>query len=278
MDNAPRTPAAPAAAPGPFASFVRFVVCGGGVGVLSSFAVTLLAVSMPWGLANAVITVASTVLCTELHARFTFGAGRRAGRREHWQSAGSAAAAYVVTCAAMLLLHLVQSSPSALTEQIVYLGASGLAGLGRFLVLRLFVFAAGRREDSVRGEDSGRVTAPVREYVVPVGVGVAGRHGFSGLRPSFPGVGHPAAVLTARRLCPPSAQPRPRRSRVEDRAGVVVGRQSHAHGVAGNRPRSCTAGQRHAPDRSRATTALKSRTPWVEPGSVSVSSRTRRRR
>ena len=271
MDNAPRTPAAPAAAPGPFASFVRFVVCGGGVGVLSSFAVTLLAVSMPWGLANAVITVASTVLCTELHARFTFGAGRRAGRREHWQSAGSAAAAYVMTCAAMLLLHLVQSSPSALTEQIVYLGASGLAGLGRFLVLRLFVFAAGRREDSVRGEDSGRVTAPVREYVVPVGVGVAGR-------PSFPGVGHTTAVLTARRSCPPSAQPRPRRSRVEDRAGVVVGRQSHAHGVAGNRPRSCTAGQRHAPDRSRATTALKSRTPWVEPGSVSVSSRTRRRR
>lgn len=163
MDEASRTPAALAAptAPGPLASFARFVVCGGGVGVLSSFAVTLLALSMPWGLANAVITVASTLLCTELHARFTFGAGRRAGRREHWQSAGSAAVAYVVTCAAMFLLHLVQASPSALTEQIVYLSASGLAGLGRFLVLRLFVFATGRGTAA----GTGRATEPVRESV-----------------------------------------------------------------------------------------------------------------
>ncbi|WP_412180682.1 GtrA family protein [Streptomyces sp. ADMS] len=151
----------PPAAPGPLASFARFVLCGGGVGVLSSFAVTLLAVSMPWGLANAVITIASTLLCTELHARFSFGAGHRAGRREHWQSAGSAAVAYVVTCAAMVLLHLLQSSPSALTEQIVYLGAAGLAGVGRFVVLRLFVFATGS------GSGTGRVraTEPVRENV-----------------------------------------------------------------------------------------------------------------
>lgn len=213
MENTHRTPAAPTA-PGPFASFVRFVVCGGGVGVLSSFAVTLLALSMPWGLANAVITVASTVLCTELHARFTFGAGRRADRREHWQSAGSAAVAYVVTCAAMLLLHLIQSSPSALTEQIVYLGASALAGLGRFLVLRLVVFAGGRGDRGAKETGlgtasgpvtaNGLVTAPVREYVVPVGAGVGGRHG-------VPSGGHTTTALTARRLCPPSARPRPRR-------------------------------------------------------------------
>ncbi|MFJ2263762.1 hypothetical protein ACIOKD_36665 [Streptomyces sp. NPDC087844] len=131
------------AAPGAFVSFVRFVVCGGGVGVLSSGAVALLAGAMPWAVANAVITVASTVLCTELHALFTFGTGRRAGWRRHWQSAGSATAAYAVTSLAVLVLHLVQSSPGVLTEQTVYLGASGLAGVGRFLVLRLFVFAAG---------------------------------------------------------------------------------------------------------------------------------------
>lgn len=133
-----------AATPGPLASFARFVLCGGGVGLLSSGAVALLAATMPWTLANALITVASTILCTELHARFTFGAGRRAGWRQHWQSAGSATAAYIVTCVAMFALHLAQSSPSMLTEQIVYLGASGIAGTGRFLVLRLFVFAAGR--------------------------------------------------------------------------------------------------------------------------------------
>lgn len=144
---------------GPLASFVRFVVCGGGVGVLSSAAVPLLATLMPWAAANAVITVASTILCTELHALFTFGTGGRAGLRRHLQSAGSATAAYLVTCAAMLVLHVVQSSPSLVWEQAVYLGASGLAGIGRFLVLRLFVFAGGRKEAraTVRPVRSARV-------------------------------------------------------------------------------------------------------------------------
>lgn len=145
MDNAPQTLAAPAS-PGPLASFARFVLCGGGVGLLSSGAVALLADSMPWAVANAIITIASTLLCTELHARFTFATAHRPGWREHWQSAGSAAAAYVATTAAMSTLHLFQPSPGALTEQLVYLSASGLAGTGRFLVLRLCVFAAGRGE------------------------------------------------------------------------------------------------------------------------------------
>jgi len=131
-------------APGPFASFVRFVVCGGGVGVVASGAVALLAGAMPWVVANAVITLASTVLCTELHALFTFGTGKRAGWRRHWQSAGSAGAAYAVTSLAVFGLHAVQAAPGVLTEQLVYLGASGAAGVGRFLVLRMFVFAAGR--------------------------------------------------------------------------------------------------------------------------------------
>lgn len=148
LSSKPSTTGA-AAAPGPLASFARFVLCGGGVGLLSSGAVALLAVAMPWVLANALITVASTILCTELHARFTFGGGKRAGWRQHWQSAGSATAAYVVTCVAMFVLHLVQSSPGMLTEQIVYLSASGLAGIGRFLVLRLYVFAAGRSKSTV---------------------------------------------------------------------------------------------------------------------------------
>ncbi|MET7704151.1 GtrA family protein [Streptomyces sp. NPDC005485] len=135
---------------GPLASFARFVLCGGGVGVVSSGAVALTAEVMPWVMANALITIASTLLCTELHARFTFGAGRRAGWRQHWQSAGSATAAYAVTCAAMFVLHAVQASPGMLWEQTVYLGAAGLAGIGRFLVLRLYVFATDRPRATVR--------------------------------------------------------------------------------------------------------------------------------
>ncbi|MGW0828098.1 GtrA family protein [Streptomyces sp. NPDC002845] len=140
-------PSAPAP-PGPLASFVRFVVCGGGVGLASSAAVPLLATLMPWAAANALVTVASTILCTELHALFTFGAGRRPGRRQHLQSASSATAAYVATSAAVLALHAVQPSPDLLWEQTVYLTASGLAGIGRFLVLRLLVFTADRKTET----------------------------------------------------------------------------------------------------------------------------------
>ncbi|UUU19579.1 GtrA family protein [Streptomyces sp. DSM 40750] len=144
--------------PGPLASFTRFVLFGGGVGVASSTAVAGLAGLMPWTVANALITVASTLLSTELHARFTFGAGH-AGWRQHWQSAGSATAAYVVTSTAVLVLHLVQPSAGVLYEQVVYLTAAGLAGVGRFLVLRVFVFAGGRTRTTVRAMSP----APARE-------------------------------------------------------------------------------------------------------------------
>ncbi|OKI19868.1 hypothetical protein [Streptomyces sp. CB03911] len=134
------------AAPGAFTAFARFVLCGGAVGLASSFAVAALAARIPWILANALITALSTLLATELHARFTFGAGNRATRRQHAQSAGSAAAAYAVTCAAMLALHQLAATPGAVVEQTVYLTASALAGVARFAVLRLVVFARHRSQ------------------------------------------------------------------------------------------------------------------------------------
>ena len=144
-------------------TFVRFVLLGGGVGLASSAAVPPTATLMPWVVANALITVASTVLGTELHARFTFGTGRRAGWNQHVQSAGSAVVAYLVTSAAVLVLHVVAPSAGTRPEQMVYLAASGLAGAGRFVVLRLFVFArghtpraAGQRTESVQGHRSGQ--------------------------------------------------------------------------------------------------------------------------
>lgn len=137
------------AALNPVVSFLRFVILGGGVGVLSGLAVPLLAMTLPWAVSNALVTAASTLLCTELHARFTFGTGRRAGWREHWQSAGSATAAYLATTGAVYVLHLVKPAPGILSEQIVYLSASALAGLGRFALLRLYVFAT-RRDQMAR--------------------------------------------------------------------------------------------------------------------------------
>ncbi|THA87053.1 hypothetical protein [Streptomyces sp. A0592] len=130
--------------PGAISAFVRFVVCGGGVGLASGFAVGALASFVPWILANALITAVSTLLATELHARFTFGAGGRASRRQHAQSAGSAVAAYAVTCTAMLALRQLVAAPDPVLEQAVYLSASALAGVARFAVLRLVVFARSR--------------------------------------------------------------------------------------------------------------------------------------
>ncbi|MFJ4670742.1 GtrA family protein [Kitasatospora purpeofusca] len=132
---------------GGFVAFARFVVCGGGVGVVASFAVAALAgrlPQVPWILVNALVTAASTLLATELHARFTFGMGGRATWRQHVQSAGSAVAAYAVTSAAVLVLHQVVARPGAVAEQAVYLSASALAGVARFAVLRLVVFARTR--------------------------------------------------------------------------------------------------------------------------------------
>ncbi len=152
------------AAPGAFTSFARFVLCGGGVGVASSFAVAGLATWLPWAIANALITVVSTLLATELHARFTFGAGGRATGRQHAQSAGSAADAYAVTCLAMLVLQQLVASPGALLEQVVYLSASALAGVARFAVLRLVVFARTHRSQTMAAVPVARTatkTVPV---------------------------------------------------------------------------------------------------------------------
>lgn len=160
------------AAPGAFTAFARFVLCGGGVGLASSFGVVALASWIPWVLANALVTVVSTLLATELHARFTFGAGRRATWRQHVQSAGSAAAAYGVTCVAMLLLQQLVAAPGAVLEQVVYLSASALAGVARFAVLRLVVFARNRSRATVTVRTARPVHATVARASVPADPGV----------------------------------------------------------------------------------------------------------
>ncbi|WP_419997347.1 hypothetical protein [Streptomyces boninensis] len=127
------------------AAFVRFVVCGGGVGLASSGALLLLDGRMSLVVANALVTVVSTLLATELHGRVSFRS-ERGGWGVHLQSALTVAVSYAFTTGALLALHAVQSAPSALVEQAVYLGSSALAGLGRFAVLRAVVFADRRTQ------------------------------------------------------------------------------------------------------------------------------------
>ncbi|WP_260695814.1 hypothetical protein [Streptomyces sp. IB201691-2A2] len=182
------------AAPGAFASFARFVFCGGGVGLASSFAVAALASWIPWGLANALITAVSTLLATELHARFTFGAGGRATWRQHVQSAGSAVGAFAVTCVAMFVLQQLVAAPGAVLEQVVYLSASALAGVARFAVLRLVVFARNRSQAAATVRTSRPVHATVIHTAAPADPAALHR-AFRARADRVPAALHPGPVL-----------------------------------------------------------------------------------
>ncbi|MEV4042700.1 hypothetical protein [Streptomyces sp. NPDC049744] len=176
------------ATPGALAAFARFVLCGGGLGLASSFAVAGLASWVPWALANALVTAASTLLGTELHARFTFGTGGRTTWRQHAQSAGSAGAAYAVTSVAMLVLHQVVAAPGAVFEQAVYLSASALTGVARFVILRVVVFA--RSQGVPSAPSSERCQSRSRRRMEAVNGGRNRSEGGSHLLVSFSSAPH----------------------------------------------------------------------------------------
>lgn len=136
------------------AAFTRFVVCGGGVGVASSGVLVLLHGRLPLAVANALVTVVSTVIATELHSRVSFRSGRR-GWGVHLQSGLTVAVSYAFTTGALFCLYAVRSDPSALVQQSVYLSASALAGIGRFALLRVVVFGE-RRESGSRDAVLGK--------------------------------------------------------------------------------------------------------------------------
>lgn len=140
MTNASTAAKAAATARGPVAAFIRFVVCGGGVTLAASGLLVLMTGLMPFLVANAVVTVVSTIVTTELHARVTFRSAER-GWGVHLKSAGTVAVSFLVTTAAMAVLHALAATPGVLAEQAVYLSACGLAGIGRFVALRVLVFA-----------------------------------------------------------------------------------------------------------------------------------------
>jgi putative flippase GtrA len=144
------------ASPGPISSFIRFVFFGGGVTLLGSWALVILSGRMDLMLANAIVSVFTTILATELHGRFSFQSDRR-GLNTHLQSAGTALLAYLVTTGAMLALDKFDPMAGVVISQAVYLTASGVAGLGRFLLLRLVVFASKAKTTPITGQAQAEV-------------------------------------------------------------------------------------------------------------------------
>ncbi|MFI6586794.1 hypothetical protein [Embleya sp. NPDC050493] len=157
---------------GTVAAFMRFVFFGGGTGLASSAVLVALSGHMSIVVANAVVTVVFTLLATELHSRFTFGAGRARGR-VHLQSAFSAGVSYLFTTGAMLTLHALQSAPGVLKEQAVYLTASGAAGIARFLFLRFVVTPKAVTVTVVPAVVSAGVDTPTVEPTVVAGTAAA---------------------------------------------------------------------------------------------------------
>jgi putative flippase GtrA len=131
-------------------AFVRFVVFGGGVTLLGSGALLLLGDRVPVALGNAAVTVATTLLATELHTRFTFRRGR-AGWSDHCASGLTVLLSYLFTTGALIGYDELRPGSGALLRQGVYLAASGAAGVARFLLLR-YVFARPNRTSRTRGE------------------------------------------------------------------------------------------------------------------------------
>ncbi|GAA1369820.1 hypothetical protein [Streptomyces beijiangensis] len=122
------------------AAFGRFAGLGSGVTLVSSAVLVLLSQSIPWMAANALTTLASTAVATELHARVSFGHGRP-GLAGHLKSAATIAVGWLATSAAVGALAALHPGAGLVLRQTVYLSATALVGIGRYLVLRLAVFA-----------------------------------------------------------------------------------------------------------------------------------------
>lgn len=206
------------AAPSAVAAFLRFVVCGGGVGLAAGGALMLLSGPMPMVVANILVTVVSTVIATELHSRISFRSARR-GWRVHLQSGLTVAVSYVFTTGALLVLHAAHSAPSAAVEQGVYLSASALAGVGRFALLRLVVFARpaagppGPPVTAARGAE-GRSPAPCPLASAPRPPAPASRPPVSASRPLPPVTCRPprrSGVIRPIRTVPGAGSRTPRR-------------------------------------------------------------------
>ncbi|MFD9820073.1 hypothetical protein [Streptomyces violascens] len=122
------------------AAFGRFAGLGSGVILAASVVLVLLERWIPWMAANTLTTVVSTVVATELHARVSFGHGRP-GWTGHLKSAVTMALGWLVTSAAVGSLAALRPGAGLVLQQTVYLSATALVGIGRYLVLRMAVFA-----------------------------------------------------------------------------------------------------------------------------------------
>ncbi|RJL26456.1 glycosyltransferase [Bailinhaonella thermotolerans] len=136
------------------------------VGALSTVAhlglFLLLGLVLPAVAANALALLVTAVGNTAANRRFTFGVRGAAGAVRHQLEGGVAFLIGLgVSSGSLALLHAVAPGPGRAVELAVVVAANALATLVRFLLLRGWVFHAGRPARAVRPE-AGRADGPVR--------------------------------------------------------------------------------------------------------------------
>lgn len=94
--------------------------------------------------ANLVALIVTTMFNTEANRRFTFLGARGSSSRVHFQGLIIFGLYYAFTSAALLVLHSTVAEPSRALELTVLLGASLLGTVGRFVLLRGWVFKQGK--------------------------------------------------------------------------------------------------------------------------------------
>lgn len=94
--------------------------------------------------ANVAASVVGTVLGTELHRRLTFRSDPRVGwATAQWQSMGVAAVGLVATTVVLAAVEVLVPGSTWWEEVLVVNATTGLIGIGRYVVLRSWVFRAG---------------------------------------------------------------------------------------------------------------------------------------
>jgi putative flippase GtrA len=124
------------------------------IGLASTLAtVVLYAIGRKWWTpleANLVALILTTVLNTEANRRFTFAGTGRSVPRVHAQAALVFLGYYALTSFALLALTSLVAHPSWALEVAVLLAASVCGTVGRFLLLRGWVFAARPHQEDIR--------------------------------------------------------------------------------------------------------------------------------
>jgi putative flippase GtrA len=126
---------------------VRYAVVGGLGTAVNAAIFLLLRTSLDAVPANLIALVLSTAVSTEANRRFTFGGAEVHRWRATVQNGGTVLFYAFYSSAVLLLLGLVIDTPTPLEETIAVAAASVLGGIGRFLVLRHWVFDADETAD-----------------------------------------------------------------------------------------------------------------------------------